>query len=212
MFVGIGSRFVNSGYGGFGVMQTTRLACLAGMFLAATFCVAAPAAAGVPAHLARAQQDVPRLPRVPQGVAREHYHKGDWQLEVARDRFSGSVACRLHAHGGQQVYRAGAVGFAVGARDAAGAAYRIDGGEPFAARGDLLQLIALHVPLERGGMDDPSGGFVWIPFDKLAKAKWVAIEPRPGARAKAVQLAGMEALHDLALTRGCTPDGVFVER
>ena len=81
-----------------------------------------------------------------------------------------------------------------------------------AAREDVPQLIAQHVPLDRGGMDDPAGGFVWIPFDKLDQASRVAIEPRPGARPRVVRLAGLVALHDLAVTRGCAPDGVFVEQ
>jgi hypothetical protein len=154
----------------------------------------------------------PAIARVPHGVAHEHYYKGDWRLDLSRDRFSGSVACRLRAHGGRQIYRAGAVGFDVDAPDVMGAAYRIDGGDPIAARDDLPQLIAQHVPLERGGMDDPSGGYVWIPFNRLAKAGWVAIEPQPGARPKVVRLNGLVALHDLALQRGCAPDGVFVEQ
>jgi len=150
--------------------------------------------------------------RVPHGVAHKTWYKGDWRLDVSRDRFSGAIACRLRAHGGRQIYRAGAVGFNVGADNAMTAAYRIDGGEPVAARSDLPRLIALHVPLERGGLDDPSGGYVWIPFDRLAQAGWVAIEPRPGAWPKVARLTGMVALHDLALTLGCTPDGVFVEK
>jgi len=154
----------------------------------------------------------PALARVPHGVAREHYRQGDWRLDVSRDRFSGAVACRLRAHGGRQIYRAGAVGFAVGALDMTHAAYRIDGGDPVAARSNVPQLIAQHVPIELGGLDNPSGGYVWIPLDKLATADWVAIEPRPGARPKVVRLTGMIALHDLAVTHGCTPDAVFVER
>lgn len=209
MFIGIGSHGSSFGCGGFGVMKTTWPASLAGVFWAAIFCVAAPVAAGVPAHFTRAQQDGPR---VPQGVSREHFHQGDWRLDISRDRFSGAIACRLRAHGGRQIFRAGAVGFAVGAPDMSRAAYRIDGGDPVAARGDVQQLIAQHVPMERGGMDDPSGGYVWIPFDKLDKARWVAIEPRPGARPKVERLTGMTALHDLALTHGCSPDGVFVEQ
>ena len=58
----------------------------------------------------------PVLAGVPRGVVREHFGRGEWRLDVARDRFSGSVACRLRGRGGRQVYRAGAVGFAVGAR------------------------------------------------------------------------------------------------
>jgi len=150
--------------------------------------------------------------RVPYGVAHELYYKGDWRLDVARDRFSGTVACRLRAHGGRQIYRAGAVGFAVGARNVIDATFRIDDGDPVAERNEVPRLIALHVPLERGGMDNPSGGYVWIAFDYLDKAGAVAIEPYPGAHPKVVRLTGLVALHDLALTRGCTPDTVFFER
>ena len=178
-----------------GVTRANWPALLVGIFLTTGPCAHASAAA-----------------RVPHGVAHERYHKGDWRLDVSRDRFTGSIACRLRAHGGRQIYRAGAVGFAVGAPNAMNAAYRIDGGDTVAARGDVLRLITQHVPLERGGMDDPSGGYVWIPFDRLDKATLVAIEPWPGARPKVVRLNGMVALHDLALTRGCAPDGVFVEQ
>ena len=150
--------------------------------------------------------------RVPHGVAHEHYHQGGWRLDVARDRFSGAIACRLQAHRGRQIYRMGAVGFAVGARNQAEAVYRIDGGDPVAAREAVPRLIAMKVPLDRGGMDNPSDGYVWIPFDTLREGHLVAIEPRPGARPRQVRLAGLAAMHDQAVARGCTPDTVFVER
>ena len=150
--------------------------------------------------------------RVPHGVGHEHYRQGAWRLEVARDRFSGAIACRLQAHRGRQIYRMGAVGFAVGARNQAEAAYRIDFGDPVPARNDVPRLIALQVPFERGGMDNPAGGYVWIPFDRLRAANSVAIEPRPGARPRQVRLDGLTALHDRAVAQGCTPDTVFVER
>lgn len=181
--------------GGIGVIKTRRLVCLAASMGAAALLCPAPAPA-----------------RVPHGVAHEGYHEGLWRLDVAQDRFSGAIACRLRAHRGRQIYRAGAVGFEVGAPSQIGAAYRIDGGAPVAARNAVPRLIALQAPLDRGGMDNPAGGYVWIPFEALRSANSVAIEPRPGARPRVVRLAGLAALHDRAVARGCTPDTVFVER
>ena len=94
-------------------------------------------------------------------VRHERTSLGEWRLDIARDRFSGAIACRLAARDHRALYRAQAVAFGVrDARDMDRAVYRIDGGPPRASRDDLPALIAARVPIDRGSMDNPQQGLV----------------------------------------------------
>jgi len=146
-------------------------------------------------------------------VRQERTSLGDWRLDIARDRFSGAIACRLMARDHHALYRAQAVAFGLRhARDVARAVYRIDGGPPRASRDDLPALIAARAPIDRGPMDDPQQGLVWVPLAVLATGNNIAIEPGPGQRIHRFHYRGLVALHDIAVERGCAPDSRFVER
>jgi hypothetical protein len=137
---------------------------------------------------------------------------GDWRLDIARDPFSGGIACRLRSGDHKAFYRADAVGFRFAAKwNVAQAVYRLDGGEPRTQRDDLPELIASGTPLDRGGMDNASGGVVWVPFETLRQANMIAIAPRPDRRAVTLHFRGLIALHDIAVERGCSPESSFVE-
>ena len=149
----------------------------------------------------------------PARIGVERARLGDWQLEIARNAFSGAVACRLRAADHKAVYRAGAVGFRFDPHWNVGqAVYRLDGGAPRAARDDLPDLVARGVPLDRGGMDNASGGVVWVAYARLAGANSIAIAARPDRGPVLFHFRGLVALHNIAVARGCTPDGSFVER
>jgi len=146
-------------------------------------------------------------------VRRERLTLGDWRLDIARDRFSGGIACRLAARDHFAVYRAQAVAFRFGSRrDVGNAVYRVDGGPPRVSRDDVPRLIAAGVPLDRGSMDFPQAGLVWVPLSVLRQGNSVAIEPGPGQHARQFHFRGLIALHDMAVERGCTPESRFVER
>ena len=146
-------------------------------------------------------------------VRREHTVLGDWQLDIARDQFSGEIACRLAARDHHAFYRAHAIAFRFRTgRDVSHAVYRIDAGPPHVSRDDLSMLVASEVPLDRGPMDNAREGLVWVPFDVLRRGNSVAIEPGPGLRPRQYHFRGLIALHDIAVERGCTPENRFVAR
>ena len=130
---------------------------------------------------------------------------------MVRNRFSGEIACRLRARDGRAEYAGHAVGFRFKTRsDVAGAVYRVDGGPPRAWRDDRAALIILGAPLDFGGMDNPSGGVVWLPLSVLADANAVMIQPRPDRGARTFHFRGLKGLHQLGLEQGCAPDIRFV--
>lgn len=152
------------------------------------------------------------LPRHPK-ISHESTRLGDWRLDIAKNSFSGEIVCRLRARNLKGFYSAGAVGFRFKHKwNVEDAVYRIDDGEPRAVRDDLSDLVARGVPLDRGNMENASGGVVWIPYERLAEADTITIEARSDRRAVTFHFRGLASLHDLAQERGCTPDSRFVER
>ena len=145
-------------------------------------------------------------------VRHERTTLGEWRLDIARDHFSGEIACRLAARDHHAIYRAQAVAFRFGnLKDVVNAVYRIDAGPPRASRDDLPTLLAAGVPLDRGAMDNARAGMVWVPFETLRQANAISIQPRPDRRAITVHFRGLIALHDIAVERGCSPESSFVE-
>ncbi len=149
----------------------------------------------------------------PAPIVRERMHRGDWRLEIARDRFSGALACQLRSRDGRAIYRSGAVGFRFYRPGrVTDAVYRIDGGDTRAARDDLPRLIMLGAPIDHGSMTDPTDGVVWVPYDQFAQARTIAIEPQRGGHVRVFRFGGLVALHDIAVTRGCAPESRFVDK
>ena len=149
----------------------------------------------------------------PSTVAHQSTHQGDWRLVIARDKFSGERACLLQSRDGRALYRSGGVGFQIRfAKNVVDAVYRIDGGDLHTSRDDLLRLIALHTPIDRGSMADPSDGVVWVPYDQLTQAHSIAIEPRRGDNVRVFRLRGLAALYDSAVAQGCAPESRFVAK
>lgn len=146
-------------------------------------------------------------------VQRNSTTMGDWRLDIAHNRFSDELVCRLRARDGHAIYLAHAVGFRFKhGWDVANAVYRLDDGAPRQARDDLPELIVQGTPVDRGGMDNANGGIVWVPFARLAESDSIAIEARPDRAARVFHFRGLIGLHEIAVARGCTPDSRFVER
>lgn len=145
-------------------------------------------------------------------VVRHRTAIGGWRLDLARDAFSGEIACRLRETHGRAFYQGDAVGFRFArARDVSAAVYRVDGGPPRAWRDDLPELLALDTPLDTGTMANPSRGVVLVPWRLLAAANAIVIQPTPGRRARTFRLGGVRGLRMLALARGCAPAARFIQ-
>lgn len=150
------------------------------------------------------------VPRHP-ALDRHRTEAGDWRLDIARNRFSGDVECRLRARNRHSLYQGGAVGFRFSSRwDVSEAVYRVDDGPLRTWRDDQPELTRLRTPVETGGMDNPSRGIVWIPRELLADANRITIQPRRDRRARTFHFRGLRGLYELARERGCVPDSRFV--
>lgn len=137
---------------------------------------------------------------------------GSWRLDVATNPFSGDVVCRLAERHGRAVYQQGAIGFRFPREwDVARAVYRPDGGAPRESRNDLPELVRLGTPIDTGGIDNSTGGTVWIPLSRLAHVNAVAIQPGPDRVQRVFHVGGFRTLYEDAVARGCTPDSRFVQ-
>lgn len=175
--------------------------------------IVAPRLIGVlvlPAILSVAQVSAAALAR--QSIEVHHRSAvGDWELDVARNAFSGKIVCRLRAPKARAFYEGGAIGFRFDRDwDVSEAVYRIDGGPPRASRDDLPELTALGTPYDQGGMANPGQGVVRVPWRRIADANIIAIQPRRDRRVRTIRLLGLKGLRSVALTQGCTPDVRFV--
>jgi hypothetical protein len=144
-------------------------------------------------------------------IARSHTIVGDWRLDMRRDRFTGEIACRLLARNHKAFFAAGAVAFRFPDTWNTGRAiYRVDSGELRRWREDLPELTRIGAPIERGGVDNPSKGLVWIPLRRLEEASSIAIEARPDRAPVTFHFRGLHGLYQAAVERGCSPDSRFV--
>ncbi|NKJ02984.1 hypothetical protein [Novosphingobium sp. SG707] len=150
----------------------------------------------------------PRHPQVTSEVTR----MGEWRLDIARDPFTGRIACRLRSADHHAFYRSGAVGFRFKRKsDVTEAVYRLDGNAPRPFRNDLPDLIDRGVPLDRGPIGNADEGIVWVPYERLAEANRITIEPRRDQPRRSFHFRGLTALHDIAIERGCHPESRFIE-
>ena len=156
---------------------------------------------------------VPRLPLIARNppVARHQAAAGDWRLDIARNRFSEQITCRLRDRKKRAFYQAGAIAFRFDDDwDVSQAVYRIDGGEPRRSREDLPELLRIGAPIDRGGVENTRRGLVWVPLRRLAEANRIAIQARPDRPAKTFHFRGLHGLYETAVSRDCTPDSRFV--
>jgi len=140
-----------------------------------------------------------------------HYHEAHvrlwrvqhWVVEVDTHRFTGDKSCWLVR--GQVSYRRQALVFHFPVRlETTNAIYRVDAGEPRAARSDLVDLAKLGFELYAPSLDNPSGGLVRIPTMRLQGANSVWIQSQPGKYPVEFNIAGFSAALDAARAAGCT--------
>ena len=144
-------------------------------------------------------------------IVRHKVKVGDWQLDVARNGFSGDVACRLSSRNNHATYQADAIGFRFSRSwDVHDAVYRFDGGAPQQWRDDLPELVRIGAPIDAAGIENASGGIVWIPWSRMHDVNSIAIQARGDRKARVFHLRGLRGLLEVAVMRGCSPDSRFV--
>ena len=142
-----------------------------------------------------------------QGMTERHRSTaGEWHLQFSRDRFAGTTTCRIRTRDGRIALEQGALAFRFGRRtEVSRATHRIDGGPPCALRDDLPRLIRAGVPLDRGGLANPTAGLVWIALERLPDARVVAIQRAPGRPPRLFSLRGLDGILETARAGGCQP-------
>jgi len=133
-----------------------------------------------------------------------------WTLKVRHDPFTGEVRCALAAPHHHMLYQPGAIGFRFGKRrDTQPAWYRVDGGVAVRWQDRMSTLVGAGVALDGPGLDNPTGGWVWIPLAEVEQAHSVAIRARNHGRVRTFRLAGFDAMLAGAKRSGCGADDAF---
>ena len=132
---------------------------------------------------------------------------GNWRLSVHREAFTGTVTCRLTRR--WMEYRRQTLIIHLPTRiDSSAAVYRIDQGAPVWVRDDQMRMARKGFALDNDNLDNPSGGLVRIPAERLVGARQVFIEaiantPRPYM----FRIDGFDTVLALAGQLGCGSGG-----
>jgi hypothetical protein len=182
-------------------MKTWAPLCLLALALAAglSACVtAAPQHLGAaPAHRSETPAHRSELVRV-----------GEWRLTVHREAFTGATTCRLMRR--WMEFRRQTLIIHLPTRiDSSSAVYRIDQGAAFWTRDDQMRMARKGFALDNDNLNNPSGGLVRIPAERLVGARLVFIEavantPRPYM----FRIDGLDKALVLAGQMGCGSGGL----
>ena len=128
---------------------------------------------------------------------------GSWTLAVRTVGFTGRLQCRLHTRAVD--YRRRALVFRFpGRTDTLGAVYRIDGGRPVWAASDTPDLAMRGFAIYEDDLDNPSGGLVRIPEERILGSREVSIQVRAGVAPVRFSVAGFGAALEAARKAGCS--------
>ena len=129
---------------------------------------------------------------------------------MRHDRFADRQHCSLASPRDRVVYQPHAVGYRFAKRrDTLDAWYRVDGGAPRRWQDRYPALIAAGAQIDGPGLDDPTGGTVWIPVDEVRDARIVTIRLAASARLRAFRMRGFTSMLDAARRLGCASDADF---
>jgi len=132
---------------------------------------------------------------------------GDWRLTVHREVFTGVVTCKLVR--GRTEYRRHTLIVHLPARvDTSAAVYRIDQGKPFWVRQDQMRTARMGFALDDDSLENPSGGLVRIPAERLVGAHALSIEATTNLTPFQFRIDGLDAALARAGRLGCDAGGL----
>jgi len=143
-------------------------------------------------------------------ATKQRFAADGWSLVVRNDSFAKQYHCRLRATDKRILYQPNALGFAFRrSRDTLGAWYRIDDRRPVRWQDQFPTLVASGAAIDGGGLDNPTGGIVWIPIDEVTSANSVRIRPGGDGKESVFRLTGFSRMRDAAHRLGCVSDASF---
>jgi hypothetical protein len=130
---------------------------------------------------------------------------GAWTVRERTDRFTHRSTCAV---GRPRVrYDREALVLQLPARlDTSAAVYRIDGGPVISVREDAMELARLGFALQDDDLANPSGGRVTVPARRLAGARTIRIEAKPGGAVYSFEVDGLADALDAAARLKCRLD------
>lgn len=140
----------------------------------------------------------------------ERFRGDGWSLRVQHDRLTGQTRCVLASTNRHLRYQPGAIGFLAGRRQNTLAAwYQVDDSAPVRWQDRTASLIAADVAIDGPGLDNPTGGWVWIPVSEIERARTVVIRAGDHGRIHHFAIAGFAPMLDAARRVGCGSDDAF---
>jgi hypothetical protein len=149
------------------------------------------------------------LPAAPRAYAHQHFKKDGWDLKIQHDGFAGRTYCQLKARGGKLLFQPGAIGFRLGRLETLKARYRVDNGSPIRWQDREPALIATGVAIDGPALDNPTGGWVWIPTEEVKSAHVVAIRADDHKPIRHFRMGGFADMLGTARRLGCSSDDTF---
>jgi hypothetical protein len=130
-------------------------------------------------------------------------HAGQWRLTFEIDSFSGRTACSLNAR--HLSFERGALLVHLPRRvDTMNAVYRLDGGPPIIAASDEPRLARMGFSLRLDNLNNPSGGLVRIPLDRIGGASRLEVKALPQHRIWSYPLTDLRSAVALFQSAGCS--------
>jgi hypothetical protein len=129
---------------------------------------------------------------------------GGWTLDVRNNSFTADARCHLVK--GRVSFTRGVLIFRLSPGvDTSEAYYRVDGGEPRAAKAELMSVAHAGLAIYDDQLANPSGGVVRIPAERVGHGKLVAIQANTTSAPRRFDIAGLDSALDQAAKLGCTP-------
>ena len=153
----------------------------------------------------------PPRPAPIHGPGNLHRRVGVWTVRTDIDRFSGAMSCRLYAH--HVEYQRGALVFHLPRSvDTSTAIYRVDAGAPVWVNSELMDMARRGFALNQDDLNNPSGGLVRVPQERVMSARSVMVEAGGRGEVTTFKIDGFASALNAAHAAGCTTEAFEPER
>jgi hypothetical protein len=137
-----------------------------------------------------------------QKVAR--YEQDGWALNVRHDDFTGLTSCSMLSTDRRIVVQPAAIGFRFAkGSDTFHAWYQVDGAAAQRWQDMYSALIMADADIDGPGLDDPTGGVMWLPTELVRTAREVTVRLHDRGDARMFRLQGLDPMLAAADRLGC---------